>query len=895
MRLYFFGDGTADGSGALRHLLGAKGAELAQMARLGVPVPPGFTIPAPVCQEILDGRWPDTLDEALHAALARLGACSQTRFGDPEQPLIVSVRAGSRTPLPGALKSILNVGLTAQTIPALVHRFDDEGSAWDTYNRALQQLAWLIYNIDPFWFEEEKDAVRRELHLRPTLPFDVQAHKRLATRLEQLIASMKPEMATDSPFEQLRKAIRAAILSYNEAPAQRLREHNEAANERGIAINIQQMVFGNLTESSGTGVVWTRDRRLATPGLDGDFLFCAQGEEVEHKESQKIPVVAVDHPQALVNTHPESVAQLRRVASILESHYRDMQRIEFTLERGKLWILETSNARRGFAARMQVAVDLVHEGLITEDEALHRIEPKHIRSLLHPTIDPAERKIPIAQGLATSPGAASGFAVFSSADAERFGEELNMSVILITDETAPDDIRGVQAARGVITERGGLTSHAAVVTRQMGKPSVVGCNGLHIDSAAQTARFGQHTVRQGDYLTIDGSSGEIFAGELALKPSGLPPAWAALSEWADHRRRLRIYANADSAGDARLAMELGAEGIGLVRSEHMFFGSQRLRLMRQAILAQSNDARRQAMEELMPFQRNDLIEMLAAVQGRPLTIRLLDPPLHEFLPQRREDLVELGETMGMSAKAVHRIASALREQNPMLGHRGCRLAVSWPMIYELQARAIFEAMAEASRQGIPHDVEILVPLVSDAAEMRYVRTLVETAYEPFKDMPGMPHKPIIGSMIEVARACLLADEIAKVSDFISFGTNDLTQSVYGLSRDDASTFLPAYLDTGLMTSNPFIELDQRGVGWLIELACHRARAANPAIRIGLCGEQGADSRSIAWLERGVVDYISCNPYRVPIARLAAGRAAAQQAPASEPTRHVEPLSTEQDP
>lgn len=877
MRLYFFGDGTADGSDALRPILGSKGAELAQMARLGVPVPPGFTIPIPVCDRILAGEWPEELDEALWRALERVGDATGLRFGDCDRPLIVSVRAGARTRLPNALKTVLNVGVDGAQIGCLAQHFRDEGAAWETWLRALYQRATVIHDIDPFWFDEELDEVRRTLGIRPPSLLGLEGRKLLAQRVEALILRETGATALATPFENLKQAIVASVRSYESPAAKRLRERMEPENERGIAINIQQMVFGNLDDDSGTGIVWTRHRKHASPGLDGDFLFRAQGEEVEQIESLRVPVADKAHANALVHSHSAQVAQLRRVASVLESHWRDMQRIEFTLERGQLWILETSSARRGFDATLRVTVDFVEEGLITEDEALERIEPRLVRSLLHPTIDrDATQAQPMATGLATSPGAASGFAVFSSADAERFGEELNMSVILITDETAPDDIRGVQAARGVITERGGLTSHAAVVTRQMGKPSVVGCASLSIDKAGQAARFDEVTIRQGDYLTIDGTSGEIFVGELPLRPSGLPDEWSKLSAWADARRRIRVYANADSAGDARLAQELGAEGIGLVRTEHMFFGSQRLNVMREAILAQSTEQRQSAMERLLPFQRDDFLEILKVLGGRPVTIRLLDPPLHEFLPQRREDLLAIGERLGISSKAVQRIAAGLREQNPMLGHRGCRLAVSWPLIYRMQARAIFDAMVLASRAGIAHSVEILVPLVSDAAEMRYIRALVEEEYAPYRGVEGMPERPSIGSMIEVARACLLADEIAKYADFISFGTNDLTQSVYGLSRDDASTFLPTYMDAGLMRFNPFVQLDLKGVGWLIELASSKARAANPSIRVGLCGEQGSDPESIAWLERGVVDYISCSPYRVPIARLAAGRATTQR-------------------
>ena len=884
MRLYFFGDGKADGSGALRATLGEKGAELAQMARLGVPVPPGFTLPTSLCQQLLDGGWPDGLDDALDDALKRLGDATNTRFGDRDRPLIVSVRAGATTRLPGALKTILNVGLNAQTVPALVRRFDDECAAWDTYNRALQQRAALIHNVDPFWFEEEIDEVRRELRLRPHLPLTLDAQKRLTERLTALLARMNAGAPDQDARVTLRQAILAAVQSWDSPKARSARERLRCTPQDGVAINIQQMVFGNLAEGSGTGVIWTRQRHNGAPEIDGDFLFQAQGEEVEARTSRKVPVASDDHPDALIHSQPQAVAQIKRIASILESHYRDVQRIEFTLERGTLWVLETSRALGSFETQLRVAVDFVHEGLLTEDEALARMNPDKVRALLHPTLIRDQLPTPLTTGLATSPGAASGVAVFSSAEAERYGHELNVAVILITDETAPDDIPGVQAARGVIAGRGGLTSHAAVITRQMGKPSVVGCAQLHVDFKNRRAQIGDHVIRQGDWLTIDGTSGEIYAGELALRPSGLPDAWDELSAWADARRTLRIYANADSAGDARLARELGAEGIGLVRTEHMFFAAPRLNVMREAILAQTTEQRMSAMQRLLPYQRDDFFEILNVMQGKPVTIRLLDPPLHEFLPQRLEDLEAIGTALGLSSRALRRVVLALREQNPMLGHRGCRLAVSWPLIYQMQARAIFEAMVLAGEANIPHHVEILVPLVSDPEEMRYTRALVEREFEAYRGRKGMPQAPSIGSMIEVARACLLADEIAKYSDFISFGTNDLTQSVYGLSRDDASAFLPAYLDAELIQTNPFVALDVKGVGWFMELASAKARAVKPAIRIGLCGEQGSDPESVAWLAKGVVDYISCSPYRVPIARLAAGRSASARESQEMPRR-----------
>lgn len=876
MRLYFFGDGHADGSGALRPLLGAKGAELAEMARLGVPVPPGVTIPTDVCAQILRGEWPSTLDDALRDALTWLTAKTGRIFGDATNPLLVSVRAGAVFPLAGTLTTVLNVGLNRTTVGGLARQAGDDTFAWSTLIAARQEFGELVLGIDPFYLEEELDEARRAAGLRYDAPLTRRALEDADRRFSTMHERAPTPPMVDAPFEQLKRAVQAAVASFNTPAAVRCRERQPHHNN-AVAVNIQAMVFGNLDAQSGTGVVWTRNRSTGAPGLDGDFLPCAQGEAVLRHDRPSLSIGGDDGARdaRFEARHPTVVPTLERLSRLLENHYRDMQQLEFTLEKGQLWVLQTREARRSFEADMRVAVDFVHEGLITAADALRRIEPDRVRRLLHPTIDRKDTLAPIATGMATSPGAATGFVVFHAADAERFGGELNMSVILIKSETTPDDIRAVQSARGIITDRGGLTSHAAVVTRQMGKPSIVGCRDLVVDSKKRIARFGDLELRQGDVITMDGSTGEVFLGAQKLQPPSLPSAWSDLVGWADERRTIGVRANADSAADALLAREFGAEGVGLVRTEHMFFDPRRINRMREVILSQTLDQRRVALQSLHPHQVEDFLAMFRAMDGLPVTIRLLDPPLHEFLPQRSEDLEAIGAQMGLSAKDVKRIAANLREQNPMLGHRGCRLAVSWPEIYDMQTSAIFEAMALALQEGLTPQAEILVPLVSDPAEFRYVRDRIDAQFERWRGTPGMPERPCVGSMIEVARACLLADEIAKDADFLSFGTNDLTQSVYGLSRDDAAVFLPAYMDAGLMDENPFAVLDQRGVGWFIEMAVKKARGANAQIRIGVCGEQSSDPRSIAWLQNGVVDYISCSPYRVPIARLAAGRAAAQ--------------------
>lgn len=871
MRLYFFGDGHADGSGALRALLGSKGAELAEMARLGVPVPAGFTLSTEICQTIATHGWNDAIEALLRQGIARLEEHTGKRFGDPQQPLLVSVRAGAPRPLPGCLTTVLNIGMRRESICGLADIYGSELFAWQTLLRSRQDFGELVQQIDPFYFEEELDEARRSFALRPEDPWTIEALQKAYQRFEAMPETWGTDAHIQDPYLQLRHAIEAAIASLNTPRTRSLRERRGNPEKDQVAVNIQAMVFGNADSQSGTGILWTRNRRTGAPGFDGDFLFEAQGEDVLDKEH---PSFSIYGDKSLATELPAIGERLKRVARLLENHYRDMQQIEFTVEHGELWVLQTRKARRNFEASLQVAVDLVAEGLITKNDAVRRVNPERIRDLLHPTIERNGDVPAIARGIPTSPGAASGLAVFSAQEAERFAGELNMAVILIKNDTAPDDIRALQSARGVVTARGGMTSHAAVVTRQMGKPSIVGCDALLINHDQRTATLGEHTIRQGDTLTIDGSTGEIFHGELPLRPPEFSEAWHQIVSWADELKSIAIYANADSAGDARLARQLGAEGIGLVRTEHMFFDPKRIHRMQEVILAQNQSQRAKALAALQPLQTDDFYGILRAAEGTPVTIRLLDPPLHEFLPHREEDLHAIGNELGLSKQEVARIAENLREQNPMLGHRGCRLAISWPEIYDMQAVALFEAMKRAATNGIEYQVDILIPLVSDPLEFKIVRDRILALYAPWAEDPEMPERPQIGSMIEVARACLLADEIAKLADFISFGTNDLTQSVYGLSRDDASTFLPAYLDAGIMQNDPFSVLDIRGVGWFIEMAVKKARGANPKIRIGVCGEQGSDARSVAWLQNGVVDYISCSPYRVPIARMAAGRAAA---------------------
>jgi len=870
MRLYFFGNGQADGSGALRELLGTKGAELAEMARLGIPVPAGFTLSTEVCRHIRDHGWDAQTRELLHEGVATLEAMTERNFGSATTPLLVSVRAGATRALPGCLTTVLNVGLNEQSVHGLSAWANNEYFAWQVFLRAQQEFGQLVQGIDAFYFEEERDLARSSFGVAPQHALPLEGLFDLHRRFANLPTTWDTPPNITEPYEQLRAAIEAAIASLDAPHTRIMRERRGNAQNDAVAVNIQTMVFGNVDNQSGTGILWTRDRRSGAPGIDGDFLFEAQGEDVVAQEHHALPIQGENSLQTQL---PEIGQRLVQVGRLLENHYRDMQQIEFTVERGELWVLQTREARRSFEASMQVAVDFVHEGLITQDDALRRIEPQRIRQLLHPRVQKSTAHPAIARGIPTSPGAASGRIVLSAQEAERLAGELNVAVILVKKDTAPGDIAGIRYARGVLTARGGMTSHAAVVTRQMGKPSVVGCKSLHIQEKKRKILLGDHTLEPGDIITIDGATGDIYLGEVALKPPEFPPAWTPLVTWADARKSIGIRANADSAGDARLAMHFGAEGIGLVRTEHMFLQSDRLHLVQQMILAQDSAQRQAALERLRPLQTQDFYDLFKAVDGAPVTVRLLDPPLHEFLPHRREDMVRLAQSLDIELRVLQDHAARLREQNPMLGHRGCRLAVSWPEIYDMQATSVFEAMHRAQQDGVRVQAELLIPLVSDPEEFRYVRDRIFENYRPWKDVPGMPDRPRIGSMIEVPRACLLADEIARLADFISYGTNDLTQSIYGLSRDDASSFLPAYLDSKIMRANPFAVLDQEGVGWFIRMASKKARSANPDIRIGICGEQSADPQTIHWLQNGTVDYISCSPYRVPIARFAAGRAA----------------------
>src|SRR6478735_5051410 len=824
-----------------RELLGGKGIGLAEMTQLGVPVPAGFTITTDACRAFMaSGGEVEGLDEEVDEHLARLEQRTGKRFGDPEDPLLVSVRSGAAVSMPGMMDTILNVGLNDESVEGLARSTGNEEFARDCYRRLIQMFGETVDDIPHESFSVEDSVERaREIYERDTgqgFPQDAR--------------------------EQLRRAITAVFDSWNSSRAQVYRNMYSIPDDLGTAVNVVQMVFGNKGEDSATGVCFTRDPSTGEQGVYGEYLVNAQGEDV---------VAGTRTPQPLAELRermPDAYDQLLETMAALERHYRDMQDIEFTVEQGHLYLLQTRTAKRTAAAAIKCAVDMTAEGLIEREEAVARIDPAELDQLLHPTIDPERRGEPLVRGLNASPGAAVGAIVLDADSAERRGRG-GEAVVLVRWETTPDDIHGVIAAQGVLTAHGGMTSHAAVVARGMGKPCVAGCDDLDIDSGKKSVRIGRHKLRQGDVITIDGGTGRVIVGEVPLVPPAINEDFETILEWADELRRLKVRANADNAEDAAKAREFGAQGIGLCRTEHMFFGEERLPVMQQMILAGDEAGRRDALDRLLPFQQSDFEAIFEAMAGLPVTIRLLDPPLHEFLPDESEATDE----------RMRRRIRQLHEQNPMLGTRGCRLGIQWPEIYEMQVRAIARAAtAVEQRGGNAPLVEVMHPLVGFREELRRLRELTERVME--EEAPELDY--LCGTMIELPRAALRADEIAEVADFFSFGTNDLTQTTLGMSRDDAEgKFLTFYLEEGILDSNPFETLDQSGVGDLMQIGVERGRSKKPDIKLGICGEHGGEPRSVEFCHRLGLDYVSCSPYRVPLARLAAAQAVLKESRRAE--------------
>jgi pyruvate, orthophosphate dikinase len=878
--VYAFGGGKAEGRANMRNLLGGKGAGLAEMAHLGLPVPPGFTITTEVCTYFYaNGKnYPKDLRPQVEAALSEVGRITGKNFGDGSNPLLVSVRSGGRASMPGMMDTVLNLGLNDTTVAALAEKSGDRRFAFDSYRRFITMYADVVLGIEHHCFEEILDEHKeRSGH---TLDTDLEADDweqvvgLFKARVEKEIGKPFPQ----DPHAQLWGAIGAVFGSWMNQRAITYRRLHNIPESWGTAVNVQAMVFGNMGDTSATGVAFTRNPSTGEKKLYGEFLINAQGEDVVAgiRTPQEITEAArkasgSDKP-SMEATLPQAFAELKRIDVLLEKHYRDMQDLEFTVEQGKLWMLQTRNGKRTAKAAIRIAVELAQERLISRGEAVMRVDPASLDQLLHPTIDPAAERVIIATGLPASPGAACGEIVFSSEEAELLKSQ-GRKVILVRVETSPEDIHGMHAAEGILTTRGGMTSHAAVVARGMGKPCVAGAGTVRVDYRAQTMTAGGTTLKKGETLTIDGSTGQVLAGEVPMREPELAGEFKALMQWADAARKLKVRANADTPADARSALTFGAEGIGLCRTEHMFFDEDRIRAVREMILAEDEKTRRVALAKLLPMQRADFVELFKIMGKLPVTIRLLDPPLHEFLPHGEKEIAEVAAAMGADAKKLADRARELSEFNPMLGFRGCRLAIAYPEIAEMQARAIFEAAVEVGRAGTAVVPEIMVPLIVSKAELDLVKERIDAMAQTVAAETKAAVKYQVGTMIELPRAALMAGEIAATAEFFSFGTNDLTQTALGISRDDAASFLGIYTAKGILPADPFVSIDRDGVGELVRIAAGRGRKTRPNIKLGICGEHGGDPASVVFCHEVGLDYVSCSPFRVPIARLAAAQAA----------------------
>jgi len=872
--VYSFGGKTTEGKADMRNLLGGKGANLADMASHGLPVPPGFTITTEICTHYYknDKTYPADLTAQVKMALGHIESAVGAKLGDANKPLLVSVRSGARVSMPGMMDTVLNLGLNDETVVGLAKQSGDERFAWDSYRRFIQMYGDVVIGVNHHDFEDVLEQYKRDEDLTLDTQITAQGWKEIVAQYKQIVEKECGRPFPSDPVEQLWGAISAVFKSWMTARAVSYRTIHDIPADWGTAVSVQAMVFGNMGDDCATGVAFTRDPSTGENYFYGEYLVNAQGEDV---------VAGIRTPQSLTikgrekegsdmpsmeETMPHVFAQLNDIRLILEKHYRDMQDIEFTVQQGKLYMLQTRNGKRSIAAALRIGVDMVKEGLISKEEALLRIEPTSLDNLLHPTLDPHAHKHVIAKGLPASPGAACGIVVFSADEAESLAAQ-SARIILCRRETSPEDIHGMHAALGILTTRGGMTSHAAVVARGMGRPCVAGAGLLHIDYDTQIMRVGDLEIRAGELITIDGSTGEIMRGEVPTIQPQLSDDFTTLMDWADGIRRMGVRTNAETPDDAATARQFGAEGIGLCRTEHMFFNPERIQIVREMIFATSLEERRIALNKLLPEQRGDFGQLFTIMKGLPVTIRLLDPPLHEFLPQTDEDIQAFARTSGMDVEKVYRRLTDLHESNPMLGHRGCRLGISYPEIYEMQARAILEA---ALPMGVTP--EIMIPLVGSQKEFTILKTLIDRVADEVFAEQNQRAEYLVGTMIELPRAALVADKIAEDAAFFSFGTNDLTQTTLGLSRDDAGNFLSDYIRNGIFEKDPFVTLDTEGVGELIRIASDKGRAIRPGIKLGICGEHGGDPASIAFCEQVGLTYVSCSPYRVPVARLSAAQA-----------------------
>jgi pyruvate,orthophosphate dikinase len=876
--VYSFGAGHNEGRAEMKNLLGGKGANLAEMASIGLPVPPGFTISTEVCTAFYDNhrKYPDDLKGQVDAALKLIEKAIGLNFGDKSHPLLVSVRSGARVSMPGMMDTVLNLGLNDETVEGLAKAADDPRFAWDSYRRFIQMYGSVVLGVDHHRFEEIIEHAKLDANVVEDTALSAQNWREVAAGYKDLVHQETGKPFPQDPQEQLWGAIGAVFGSWMNHRAITYRRLHDIPAAWGTAVNVQAMVYGNMGEDCATGVCFTRDPSTGENMFYGEYLVNAQGEDVVAgiRTPQPLSIgVAKPGEIPLEKAMPAAYAELMDVRAKLEAHYKDMQDMEFTVQQKKLYMLQTRNGKRTAVASLRMAVEMAHEGLIDEAEAVMRVNPSSLDQLLHPMLDPKAPRILLGKGLPASPGAASGSVVFSADEAESRAAK-GEAVILCRVETSPEDIHGMHAAQGILTTRGGMTSHAAVVARGMGRPCVAGAGGINVDYNSQVLSAGGKHIRAGEIITLDGATGEVFVGPVAMIETAVSGDFGTLMKWADKHRRMGVRANAETPVDAETARKFGAEGIGLCRTEHMFFDPERILAVRQMIISNTEAGRRAALARLLPFQREDFHQLFTIMAGLPVTVRLLDPPLHEFLPHGEHELQEVADSLGTDVASIRKRNDELAEANPMLGHRGCRLGVTYPEIYEMQARAIFEgAIIVAKETGNAPHPEIMIPLVGMKKELEITRAQVDKiAAEVFAET-GTTIEYSVGTMIELPRAALLADQIAESADFFSFGTNDLTQTVFGLSRDDAGKFLPQYVEAGILPKDPFVSIDIEGVGAMVRMAAVKGRATKNHLKMGICGEHGGDPASIAFCDQVGLDYVSCSPFRVPVARLAAAQAA----------------------
>lgn len=865
--VYFFGNGRAEGRGDMKDLLGGKGAGLAEMTNLGIRVPPGFTITTEACIEYYRNNeaYPSGMWEQVLENLKKIEESMGYKFGNPANPLLVSVRSGAKVSMPGMMDTVLNVGLNDATVQGLWKKSSNERFSHDAYRRFITMFGSVVMGVERGKFEEILQEKKDEMKVRQDTELDAAALKDFVGSYKRLVRKETGKDFPMDPIEQLMMAINAVFNSWNAPRAVTYRKIHNLPHDMGTAASVVAMVFGNMGGKSGTGVAFTRDPATGDKRFFGECLMNAQGEDVVAGIRTPLPI------EELKKIVPDAYNELMEIYQKLEGHYKEMLDIEFTIQEGTLYMLQTRTGKRTAAAALKIAVDMVEEGLIDKETAIIRINPDQLDQLLHPMIDPNVRIKVVAKGLPASPGAAVGRAVFTAEDAERFVRE-GERCVLVRMETSPEDIGGMHAAQGILTSRGGMTSHAAVVARGMGKPCVVGCSDLQVKEKEKYLRVNDQIIREGDYITINGSTGDVIVGEVSLIKPKLSESFAAMMKWVDKVRKLKVRSNADTPYDAQVARDFGAEGIGLCRTEHMFFEPNRIKAMREMILADDTEGRKRALAKLLPMQKGDFIEIFRVMKGLPVTIRLLDPPLHEFLPHTEKEIEELSRDMGVPPDKLMVKNKALFEFNPMLGHRGCRLGITYPEIYEMQVRAIFEAACELECEGVHVIPEVMIPLVGYVKELKTLKEMVDRLAADVMKAYKVKIRYQVGTMIELPRAALMADEIAKQAEFFSFGTNDLTQTTLGLSRDDSGKFLPFYVEKGIFDVDPFVSLDQEGVGQLVRIGIEKGRSARPNLKVGICGEHGGDPKSIDFCHKAGMDYVSCSPYRIPIARFAAAQA-----------------------